>query len=106
MDAYSKKTLKTSRGYQYTYYTHEGDRSLPTLLFLHGWPDNAAMWKDVAGPLQSLGHPMIIPDMLGYDGTDKPTDPAAYKWDGMTQDLIEIADKEGAKNIVSIGHDW
>lgn len=106
MDAFNKKTLKTSRGYTYTYYTAEGDKSLPTLFFQHGWPDHAAMWKDVAGPLRSTKHPIIIPDMLGYDGTDKPTDPAAYKWDVMTKDLIEIIDNEGADKAISIGHDW
>ncbi|KAH7344325.1 Alpha/Beta hydrolase protein [Pyrenochaeta sp. MPI-SDFR-AT-0127] len=106
MDAFDKKTLKTSRGYTYTYYTASGDNSLPTLFFQHGWPDHAAMWKDVAGPLRSAKHPIIIPDMLGYDGTDKPTDPSAYKWDVMTKDLIEIIDNEGTDTAISIGHDW
>ncbi|KAF1948649.1 alpha/beta-hydrolase [Byssothecium circinans] len=106
MDAFQKKTLKTSRGYTYTYYVSEGDKSLPVLFFQHGWPDHAEMWKDVAGPLRSLNHPIIIPDMLGYDGTDKPTDPAEYKWDGMTKDLIDIVDAEGHQKLVSIGHDW
>ncbi|KAH7063809.1 Alpha/Beta hydrolase protein [Paraphoma chrysanthemicola] len=106
MDAFDKKTLKTSRGYTYTYYTSDGDKSLPTLFFQHGWPDNAELWKDIAGPLRSLNHPIIIPDLLGYDGTDKPNDPAEYKWDKMTQDLIEIIDTEKADKIVSIGHDW
>jgi soluble epoxide hydrolase/lipid-phosphate phosphatase len=106
MDSFEKKTLKTTRGYTYTYYTSEGDKSLPTLFFQHGWPDHAAMWKDVASPLRSTRHPMIIPDLLGYDGTDKPTDPAEYKWSLMTQDLIEIIDTEKADKVISIGHDW
>lgn len=106
MDTFQKKTLKTSRGYTYTYYVADGDKSLPTLIFHHGWPDHAAMWKDVATGLRATNHPMIIPDMLGYDGTDKPTDPAEYQWSKMTKDIIEIADAEGAHNIVSIGHDW
>jgi soluble epoxide hydrolase/lipid-phosphate phosphatase len=106
MDAFNKKTLKTSRGYTYTYYTADGDKSLPTLLFAHGWPDHAAMWKNVATSLRSTRHPMIIPDLLGYDGTDKPTDPAAYKWGLMTQDLIEIIDTEKADKLIAIGHDW
>ncbi|KAF1847544.1 alpha/beta-hydrolase [Cucurbitaria berberidis CBS 394.84] len=106
MDAFEKKTLKTSRGYTYTYYVAEGDKSLPTLFFQHGWPDHAAMWKDVAGPLRSTKHPIIIPDLLGYAGTDKPTDPAEYKWDVMTKDLIEIMDNEKANKVISIGHDW
>lgn len=106
MDAFEKKTLKTSRGYTYTYYVANGDKSLPTLIFHHGWPDHAAMWKDIATGLRSTNHPMIIPDMLGYDGTDKPTDPAEYAFDKMTRDIIDIADAEDAHNIVSIGHDW
>ncbi|KAJ4986706.1 putative epoxide hydrolase [Stagonosporopsis vannaccii] len=106
MDAFQKKTLKTSRGYTYTYYVADGDKSLPTLIFQHGWPDHAAMWKDVATGLRSTNHPMIIPDMLGYDGTDKPTDPAEYQFHKMTKDIIEIADAEDAQNVVSIGHDW
>jgi soluble epoxide hydrolase/lipid-phosphate phosphatase len=106
MDAFQKKTFKTSRGYTYTYYVADGDKSLPALFFQHGWPDHAGMWKDVATSLRSLKHPIIIPDMLGYGGTDKPTDPAEYKWDVMTKDLIELIDTEGHPKIISIGHDW
>ncbi|KAF1917431.1 Alpha/Beta hydrolase protein [Ampelomyces quisqualis] len=106
MDAFEKKTLKTSRGYSYVYYTAKGDKTLPTLFFQHGWPDHAEMWKDVATSLRSTKHPIIIPDLLGYDGTDKPTDPAEYKWNAMTKDLIEIIDTEKADKVVSIGHDW
>jgi soluble epoxide hydrolase/lipid-phosphate phosphatase len=105
-DGFQKKTLNTTRGYTYTYYVADGDSSLPALFFQHGWPDNAAMWKDIATPLLSTNHPMIIPDMLGYDGTDKPADPAEYKWDVMTKDLIEIINAEGHPQIISIGHDW
>ncbi|CBX97267.1 hypothetical protein IAQ61_007321 [Plenodomus lingam] len=106
MDAFTKKTLKTSRGYTYTYYTSAGDKSLPALVFQHGWPDHAAMWADVAGPLRSLNHPILIPDMLGYDGTDKPTDPAAYRWDGMTTDIVDLLNAEQHDKVISIGHDW
>ncbi|KAF2629419.1 alpha/beta-hydrolase [Macroventuria anomochaeta] len=106
MDVFQKKTLNTSRGYTYTYYVADGDKSLPTLIFQHGWPDHAAIWKDVATGLRSTNHPMIIPDLLGYDGTDKPTNPAEYAFDKMTKDVIEIADAEDAPKVVSIGHDW
>ncbi|KAH9866556.1 hypothetical protein J1614_008246 [Plenodomus biglobosus] len=106
MDAFTKKTLKTTRGYTYTYYTSSGDKSLPALIFQHGWPDHAAMWADVAGPLRSLNHPILIPDMLGYDGTDKPLDPAAYRWDGITADMIDLIDAEQHEKVISIGHDW
>jgi soluble epoxide hydrolase/lipid-phosphate phosphatase len=106
MDAFQKKTLKTSRGYTYTYYTSDGDRSLPTLFFQHGFPDHAEMWAGVASQLRPTKHPMIIPDLLGWGGTSKPTNPAEYKWDAMTQDLMDIIDNEKADQVISIGHDW
>lgn len=106
MDAFEKKTCKTARGYVYTDYTFEGDRSLPTLLFQHGWPDHAEMWKDIAERLIDTRFPIVIPDMLGYNGTNKPTDPAEYRWDAMMKDLIDIIDTEKVDKVISIGHDW
>ncbi|KAL6704845.1 hypothetical protein ACN47E_007528 [Coniothyrium glycines] len=106
MDSFEKKTLRTSRGLLYTYYTADGESSLPALCFLHGWPDHAAMWQKVAEPLRSTRHPIIIPDLLGYDGTDKPTDVTKYKWDVMIPDLVEIIDAERHSKVISIGHDW
>lgn len=106
MDGFEKKTFKTSRGYTYSYYTAHGDSTLPTLFFQHGWPDHAQMWKAIASSLRSTKHPMIIPDLLGYAGTDKPTDPAEYNWRAMTTDLMEIIDTEKVDKVISVGHDW
>lgn len=64
------------------------------------------MWKGIATPFRSTKHTVIIPDLLGYDGTDKPTDPTEYKWDSMTTDLIEIINEEKVDKVISIGHDW
>lgn len=64
------------------------------------------MWQQVASGLKPTNHPIIIPDLLGYDGTDKPTDPAEYRWDHMTKDLTEILDAENVQKCISIGHDW
>ncbi|KAF1970975.1 hypothetical protein BU23DRAFT_600532 [Bimuria novae-zelandiae CBS 107.79] len=64
------------------------------------------MWKGIAERLIVTKFPIIIPDMLGYHGTDKPTDPAEYKWDAMTKDLIDIIDTGKVGKVISIGHDW
>ena len=106
MDNFDKKTFKVSRGFTYTYYTSPGNRNLPALLFQHGWPDQAAMWAGIASRLIDLDFPIVIPDMLGYAGSSKPTDPSAYTWNALTSDLIEILDAEGVGNVISVGHDW
>jgi soluble epoxide hydrolase/lipid-phosphate phosphatase len=102
-----RKTLEVSRGYTYTYYTTPATANKPTLLLLHGWPDSAELWTDLATKyLQPAGYGLIIPDCLGYAGTSKPTDVEAYAWSGMTQDLVEILDKEKVDKVFSAGHDW
>lgn len=110
MEGFDKKTIKVSRGFTYTYYvsdsTHKTDSSQPALLFTHGWPDDAHMWEGIAKGLRDLPFKLIIPDLLGYDGTDKPKDEAAYKWDAMTKDLTEICDAENTPKVIPVGHDW
>jgi pimeloyl-ACP methyl ester carboxylesterase len=49
---------------------------------------------------------MIITDLVGYDGTDKLTDPAECRWNSMLPDLIRIANKENAAKMISVGHDF
>jgi soluble epoxide hydrolase/lipid-phosphate phosphatase len=103
----TKKTFDTSRGYTYTYYVSPAAANKPTLLLLHGWPDSAELWTDLATKyLQPAGYGLVIPDCLGYAGTSKPTNSEAYAWTGMTQDLCEILDAEKVDKIISAGHDW
>ncbi|KAF2096337.1 alpha/beta-hydrolase [Rhizodiscina lignyota] len=107
MDELTKKTITTKRGFTYTYYVSPAKSGKPTLLFSHGFPDHAALWEDLATKhLKPAGYGLVIPDLLGYDGTSKPTDPAAYRWDRMTADLCDILDNEGIDKIISVGHDW
>jgi len=107
MDTLEKASFKTSRNFTYTYYkTPTSDRDKPWIALFHGWPDDAFMWKDVVPYLQKLEYPLIIPDLLGYAGTDKPSDPALYNSRDMTKDMIEILNHEKIQTIVSTGHDW
>ncbi|THG98676.1 hypothetical protein EW026_g3561 [Hermanssonia centrifuga] len=44
--------------------------------------------------------------MLGYGGTDKPTDPSLYLSSGISSDFVDILDAEKVGLAVAIGHDW
>lgn len=44
--------------------------------------------------------------MLGYGGTSKPTDYQSYNFQHMTQDVIDILDREKVDKVISLGHDW
>lgn len=107
MDTLTKKTITTKRGFEYTYYVSPAAAGKPTLLLHHGFPDQAEEWEDlIVKHLKPAGYGVIAPDLLGYGGTSKPTDPAAYKFGGMTADVVEIIDAEKVSKVVSLGHDW
>ena len=108
MDHFNKKTFETSRGYTYAYYTYtpEPPTSKPALLFCHGWPDDSSLWQDIVPALLDLGHRLVIPDLLGYGGTSKPTDYKEYSMKAMSNDLYELLDSESIDSVVPVGHDW
>ncbi|KAI1631419.1 epoxide hydrolase-like protein [Biscogniauxia mediterranea] len=103
MDNLEKKTIQTSR-FTYTYYVSTPTPNRLTLLLLHGFPDDAHLWDGVAAKLGK--YRLIVPDLLGYSGTSKPTAPAAYNHADLTRDLVEILDAEEVEKVVSVGHDW
>jgi soluble epoxide hydrolase / lipid-phosphate phosphatase len=91
MDALEKKTFKVSRGFTYAYYTSPARDGLPTIILFHGWPDCADMWEGViTNYLKPAGYGVIAPDLLGWRGTDKPTDYQSYNLQHMSKDAIDI----------------
>lgn len=91
----------------YTYYVSPASPGKPTVLLCHGWPDEAHLWTDVVNQhLLPAGYGVVVPDLLGYSGTSKPTDKAEYAMDKMTADLVAILDAESIPKVVSLGHDW
>ncbi|OCH86220.1 alpha/beta-hydrolase [Obba rivulosa] len=106
MDPSAYKDLVTLRGLKYHYFVSRGDQSKPTLLFLHGFPSTSHDWRKQVAFFQKEGYSLIVPDMLGYGGTDKPTDPELYKQGLMAADLIDILDAENVDKAIVIGHDW
>ncbi|KAH7385691.1 epoxide hydrolase [Pyrenochaeta sp. MPI-SDFR-AT-0127] len=109
MESLQRKTLVTCRELKYTYFVSlstESTQDHPVLLFIHGFPDSAHLWSALVAKLRGLRNKIIIPDCLGYAGTDKPEDPTAYAFIDQAKDLVDILQHENAKSTVIIGHDW
>ncbi|KAJ3556465.1 hypothetical protein NM688_g2016 [Phlebia brevispora] len=106
MDPSLYKSVKTSRGLTYSYWTSTAQDGKPTLLFCHGFPSTSRDWRYIAPVLKDKGYGVIVPDMLGYGDTDKPTDPALYVSSKVSQDLVDILDAEGIDKAVAVGFDW
>ncbi|PSR87081.1 hypothetical protein PHLCEN_2v5251 [Hermanssonia centrifuga] len=106
MDPSLYQIITTSRGLKYSYYFSPAHPSKLTLLFCHGFPSTSDDWHHQALYFKGKGYGVIVPDMLGYGNTDKPSDPALYVSSAMSKDLVEILDKENIVQAVAIAHDW
>ncbi|KAK7706423.1 hypothetical protein SLS57_009657 [Botryosphaeria dothidea] len=110
MDNFTRKTFTTSRSLKYAYYDSAPAKPLaankPTLFFIHGFPDDARLWKDVFPHLSSLPHRIIAIDQLGYGESSKPDSTALYNSRAVSADIAELLAAEQTSQIVAIGHDW
>lgn len=109
MEKLTRKSITTSRSLLYAYYASEPTNASvgrPALLFIHGFPDSAHLWNDIVARLSSLPYRIVVPDLLGYGGTAKPTDPSQYAFSQQARDLRDILHAENVSSAVVIGHDW
>nr|GAT52826.1 epoxide hydrolase hydrolase [Mycena chlorophos] len=77
-----------------------------TLLCLHGFPDLAYGYRLQIGPWARAGFRVVVPDMLGYGGSDAPTDPSNYTTKRLADDLAALLTALGVDRAVIIGHSW
>ncbi|KAK7051628.1 hypothetical protein VNI00_004607 [Paramarasmius palmivorus] len=107
MDPSAYKDIKTTRGHNYHYYLSPATvAGKATLVLIHGFPSTSYDWRHQVAFFKAKGFGLIVPDMLGYGGTSKPTDPVAYKPSLIVRDLIDILDAEKVDKAGFIGHDW
>ncbi|KAL1791757.1 hypothetical protein ACET3X_009508 [Alternaria dauci] len=52
------------------------------------------------------GYGVIVPDMLGYGGTDSPEDLESYRLKSIASEMVELLDCEGVDKAVTVGHDF
>jgi len=63
-------------------------------------------YKDFIPQLTDNGYGVILPELLGYGETDKPTEVEAYAFNPMCKQLAGILDAEGVDKVIGLGHDF
>jgi len=106
MDSTFYKTVTTRRALKYSYYFSAPVDGKPIVLLIHGFPSTSYDWRYQVNAFQAAGYGLIVPDMLGYGGTDKPNDVNQYLLSLMNRDVVDILDFENADKVIGIGHDW
>ncbi|KAI0776203.1 alpha/beta-hydrolase [Trametes elegans] len=77
-----------------------------TLLCIHGFPDFWYGWRYQIKPWVNLGYRVVVPDKLGYGGSDKPEDAAEYTSKKISDDIAALMDLLQLPKAVIVGHDW
>tara|TARA_A100001011_G_scaffold373159_1_gene432283 strand:+ start:142 stop:1143 length:1002 start_codon:yes stop_codon:yes gene_type:complete len=83
-----------------------GPRDGPLAILVHGWPESWYSWRHQIRTLADVGYRVIIPDVRGYGGSDKPDRIEDYSMTNLVNDIVEIMDSFGTEKSVLIGHDW
>ena len=76
------------------------------VLLLHGFPQHAGMWDDVAERLHAAGLRTYAPDQRGYSPDARPDDSAAYRMPELVADVIGLLDALELSTVDLVGHDW
>lgn len=75
------------------------------LILLHGFPDFWFAWKKLI-PLIKDKFQLIIPDMRGYNLSDKPVGVDNYRVELLIEDIHGLINHFGFENVYLAGHDW
>lgn len=86
---------------------HVGGKG-PTLVLLHGYPQNHMCWFNIA-PVLARDFTCIVPDLRGYGDSDAPVDDcpdhATYSKRQMAQDIVAVLGHFGHDRAHVLGHD-
>ncbi|MGH8981504.1 MAG: alpha/beta fold hydrolase [Acidimicrobiales bacterium] len=76
------------------------------VVLLHGFPDSGRLWRHQVPALVDAGFRVIVPDLRGYGGSDKPAAVDRYRIVELVADVCAVLDAEGVVRAHVVGHDW
>jgi pimeloyl-ACP methyl ester carboxylesterase len=76
------------------------------VVLLHGFPDTGRLWRYQVPALAEAGFRVIVPDLRGFGGSDKPPEVEAYAMASLAGDILAVMNDAGAPRAHIVGHDW
>jgi pimeloyl-ACP methyl ester carboxylesterase len=92
--------------YVEAYPTAEKGREIKSALMLHGFPEFWYSWRNQIPALAAAGFRVVVPDLRGYNLSDKPPGAWAYRIDALLGDVLGLIAHAGAERAAVAGHDW
>ena len=88
-------------------YLDEGPRDAPVVLALHGEPSWSYLYRGVVAPLVDAGLRVVVPDLVGFGRSDKPTEQSDHTYArhvAWTRALVR--DVLGLSDVTLLCQDW
>jgi len=76
-----------------------------TILFVHGFPETAASWKDYVVNFGDQGFYAVACDLRNVNNSLSSSG-TSFSFDQMADDIKGIADSTGDAKTIVVGHDW
>lgn len=82
------------------------DPARPTILAIHGFPDNHHVWDGVAQELASRPYNVVAYDVRGAGESSSPAERSGYLFAQLVADIDAVIDSLGVERVHLLGHDW
>jgi len=96
---------RSSDGLRLAYYLSQADPGVPTVLAVHGYPDNASVWEPLVAAV-GPGLRVLRFDVRGTGYSDQPADRGAYRLELLAHDAAAVLTAAEVGPAHLLGHDW
>lgn len=89
------------------HYLDEGPADAAPVLLMHGEPSWSFLYRTMIPVLVAAGHRCVVPDLVGFGRSDKPTEQRDYTYARHVAWMSEaVFDRLDLRNITFFGQDW
>lgn len=101
----TEQYVETTDGLRLATYV-EGKAGAPTVVLVHGYPDNHSVW-DRAAVILAKSYRVVRYDVRGTGRSDEPSDRSGYAMSRLAADLRAVIETHSPGEPVHlVGHDW
>src|SRR3954469_1831765 len=84
---------------------NEIDPARPTILAIHGYPDNHHLWDGAAETLRQR-YNFVAYDVRGAGESSRPSSRSGYRLEQLVADVASVIDSLGVEQVHLLAHDW
>jgi haloalkane dehalogenase len=85
---------------------HLDEGSGPTVLCFHGEPDWSYLYRQMLDALVAAGHRVVVPDLVGFGRSDKPTELGWYTYERHVEHVSRHLEQVELADVTVVVQDW